>query len=230
MKEERVESQKKMSLENLFSKIEEGEVQDLNVIVKADVDGSVEAIISSLAKIEHDKIKVKVIHHGVGGITENDVLLASASDAIVVGFNVRVDNKAKLVAVAENVDTRIYSIIYDLIDSIKSAMTGMLAPIIKEEYVGKAEVRQLFKVPKIGTVAGCMVVDGKILRDGKIKLIRNNIVVYEGLFNSLKRYKDDVKEVKNGYECGLGIENYNDLKEGDLIECFVNREFTDEVK
>jgi len=229
-KAEKLEKQKKLTLDNLFSTIKEGEMQDLNVIIKADVDGSVEAISSSLKKIEHEKIRVRIIHSAVGGITENDILLASASNAILVGFNVRADNKARLTAASESVDVRIYSIIYDLINSVKSAMTGRLAPIVTEEYTGKAEVRQTFKVPKIGTIAGCMVLEGKLIRDSKIKVIRDNIVVYEGLFNSLKRYKDDVKEVKGGYECGLGIEGYNDLQIEDLIECYINKETADEVK
>ncbi len=229
-REEKIEKQKKVTLDNLFEKIEEGETQELNLIVKADVDGSVEAINTSLKKIEHDKIKVRIIHSGVGAITENDIILASASNAIVFGFNVRMDSKARAAMSSEDVDVRIYSIIYDLIESVKSAMTGRLAPVITEQYLGKAEVRQTFNVPKIGVVAGCMVVDGKIVRNGKIKLIRENIVVYQGIFNSLQRFKDSVKEVKNGYECGLGIENCNDIKIGDVIECYIDVETKDEVK
>ncbi len=229
-KDEKFEKRKAVSLENLFSQIEEGEVQDINIIIKADVDGSAEAIIGSLKKIQHDKINLKVIHSGVGGINENDVLLASASNAIIVGFNVRVDNKAKQVAAAESVDIRIFSIIYDLIDSVKSAITGMLSPIIEEEFVGKAEVRQLFKVSKVGTIAGCMVLDGKIVKKGNIKLVRNNVVIYQGTLNSLKRFKDDVKEVKSGYDCGIMVENYNDLKTGDIIECYIDKEIQDKVE
>lgn len=229
-KAEKFEKEKKMSLESLFSRIEEGETMDLNIIVKADVDGSVEAIVQSLGKIEHDKIRIKVIHSGVGGITENDVLLASASNGIIIGFNVRVDNKSKQLASAEDVDVKIYSIIYDLINEVKAAMTGMLAPIITEEFIGKAEVRALYKVPKAGTIAGCMVLEGRVTRKCKVKLVRENIVIYEGFLSSLKRYKDDVKEVKSGYECGMGVENYNDLKEGDILEFYEDRETADEVK
>ena len=209
--------------------MEAGDVQDVNIVVKADVDGSVEAIISSLKKIEHEKMNVKIIHSGVGGINENDVLLASASNGIIVGFNVRVDNKAKQVAVAEMVDIRIFSIIYELIDSIKSAMSGMLAPIIHEELIGKVEIRDIFKVGKIGNIAGCMVTDGKAIRKCKVKLVRNNVVVYEGILATLKRFQEDAKEVKKGYECGATIENYNDIKVGDIIECYVDKEVKDEV-
>ncbi len=229
VKEQKFEKESKVTLENLFSRIEQGEVQELPVIVKGDVDGSVEAINASLAKIGHDKIKLRPIHSGVGGITENDVLLASASRAIIIGFNVRIDNKAKQIAVAEGVDIRIFSIIYDLIDSIKNAMSGMLAPIVKEEYVGTAEIRQIFRVSKVGAIGGCMVTDGRILRKSKIKLIRNNIVIYEGVLSTLKRFKDDAKEVKQGFDCGLTIENYNDIKEGDTIECYIDTEVADEV-
>ena len=229
MKEKKFEKDSKMSLENLFSKMESGDVQDVNIVVKADVDGSVEAIISSLKKIEHEKMNVKIIHSGVGGINENDVLLASASNGIIVGFNVRVDNKAKQIATAEMVDIRIFSIIYELIDSIKSAMSGMLAPIIHEELIGKVEIRDIFKVGKIGNIAGCMVTEGKALRKCKIKLVRNNVVVYEGVLATLKRFQEDAKEVKKGYECGATIENYNDIKVGDIIECYVDKEVKDEV-
>lgn len=229
MREKKFENDSKMSLENLFSKMEAGDVQDVNIVVKADVDGSVEAIISSLNKIEHEKMNVKIIHSGVGGINENDVLLASASNGIIVGFNVRVDNKAKQVAAAEMVDIRIFSIIYELIDSIKSAMSGMLAPIIHEELVGKLEIRDIFKVGKIGNIAGCMVIDGKAIRKCKVKLVRNNVVLYEGILATLKRFQEDAKEVKKGYECGATVENYNDIKVGDVIECYVDKEVKDEV-
>ncbi len=229
-KAEKFEKEKKVSLENLFATIEEGELIDLNIIVKGDVDGSVEAINQSLGKLEHEKIKVRTIHSGVGGITENDVLLAAASNAIIIGFNVRIDNKAKQIASAEQIEIKIYSIIYDLIAQVKAAMSGLLAPIVTEEFIGKVEIRQLFRVPKAGTVAGCMVTEGRVTRKAKIKLVRNNIVIYEGTLNTLKRFKDDVKEVKQGYECGMGIDNYNDLKEGDIIEFYESRETADEVK
>ena len=216
------------SIEEFFA-AEQEEVKDLNVIVKGDVDGSVEAIIASLNKIEHKKMKIKVIHSGVGGINENDVLLASASKGMIIGFNVRVDNKAKQLAAAEGVNIEIFSIIYELIDAIKAAMSGMLAPIIKEEYIGKLEVREIFKVGKVGTIAGCMVVEGRVVKNSKIKLVRDNVVIYNGKLGTLKRFKDDVKEVKSGYECGATIDSYNDIKIGDVIECYIDKEFRDEV-
>ncbi len=229
LKEQRFEKEEKVSLDNLFAKIEGGDVQDFNLIVKADVDGSVEAIVNSIKKIEHEKLRVRIIHSGVGGITENDVLLASASKAIIFGFNVRVDNKAKQVASTEQVDIRIFSIIYDLIDALKAAMTGKLAPLVKEQYVGSAEVRQVFRITKVGNIAGCMVTDGRIVRNGRVKLIRDNVVIYEGRLSSLKHFKDDAREVKAGLECGMGIENYNDIKEGDIIECYVDTQIADAV-
>jgi translation initiation factor IF-2 len=216
------------SIEDFFAQ-EQEEVKDLNVIVKGDVDGSVEAIIASLNKIEHKKMRIKVIHSGVGGINENDVLLASASHGMIIGFNVRVDNKAKQLAAAEGVNIQIFSIIYELIDAIKAAMSGMLAPIIKEEFIGKLEVREIFKVGKVGTIAGCMVTEGRVVRTSKIKLVRDNVVIYSGKLGTLKRFKDDVKEVKSGYECGATIDSYNDIKVGDIIECYVDKEFRDEV-
>ena len=216
------------SIEDFFAS-EQEEVKDLNVIVKGDVDGSVEAIIASLNKIEHKKMKIKVIHSGVGGINENDVLLASASKGMIIGFNVRVDNKAKQLAAAEGVNIEIFSIIYELIDAIKAAMSGMLAPIIKEEFIGKLEVREIFKVGKVGTIAGCMVIEGRVVKASKIKLVRDNVVIYSGKLGTLKRFKDDVKEVKSGYECGATIDSYNDIKVGDIIECYIDKEFRDEV-
>ena len=218
------------SIEEFFAAdADREEVKDLNVIVKGDVDGSVEAIIASLNKIEHKKMKIKVIHSGVGGINENDVLLASASQGLIIGFNVRVDNKAKQLAAAEGVSIQIFSIIYELIDAIKAAMSGMLAPIIKEEYIGKLEVREIFKVGKVGTIAGCMVTEGRVVKASKIKLVRDNVVIYSGKLGTLKRFKDDVKEVKSGYECGATIDSYNDIKIGDIIECYIDKEFKDEV-
>lgn len=216
------------SIEEFFA-AEQEEVKDLNVIVKGDVDGSVEAIIASLNKIEHKKMKIKVIHSGVGGINENDVLLASASQGLIIGFNVRVDNKAKQLAAAEGVSIQIFSIIYELIDAIKAAMSGMLAPIIKEEFIGKLEVREIFKVGKVGTIAGCMVTEGRVVKASKVKLVRDNVVIYSGRLGTLKRFKDDVKEVKSGYECGATIDSYNDIKIGDVIECYIDKEFRDEV-
>ncbi|MBP5406220.1 translation initiation factor IF-2 [bacterium] len=225
---EKVENDNEDKLKKFFAP-EHEDVKEFNVIVKGDVDGSVEAIIASLNKIEHKKMKIKVIHSGVGGINENDVLLASASQGMIIGFNVRVDNKAKQVAAAEGVIIQIFSIIYELIDAIKAAMSGMLAPIIKEEFIGKLEVRELFKVGKVGTIAGCMVTEGRVVKNSKIKLVRDNVVIYNGKLGTLKRFKDDVKEVKSGYECGATIESYNDIKLGDIIECYIDKEFRDEV-
>ena len=219
-----------VTLDNLFEQISEGNVEEVNIIVKADVDGSVDAIVSMLNKIEHDKMKIRIIHKSVGGITENDILLATASKAIVVGFNVRMDGKAKQLSVQENVDVKQFSIIYNLIDSIKAAITGRLAPIIKEEYSGKAEIKQIFKVAKIGSIGGCMVTEGKMVKEGLVKVIRNSVVVYEGKLSSLKRFQQDADEVKAGFECGFMIENYNDIKEGDIVECYRETEIQDEVK
>ena len=225
---EKVENDNEDKLKKFFDPDQE-DVKEFNVIVKGDVDGSVEAIIASLNKIEHKKMKIKVIHSGVGGINENDVLLASASQGMIIGFNVRVDNKAKQLAAAEGVIIQIFSIIYELIDAIKAAMSGMLAPIIKEEFIGKLEVREIFKVGKVGTIAGCMVTEGRVVKNSKIKLVRDNVVIYNGKLGTLKRFKDDVKEVKSGYECGATIDSYNDIKIGDIIECYIDKEFRDEV-
>lgn len=214
----------KMSLEDLFEQIKQGDVKEVNVIVKADVQGSVEALVGSLQKIEVEGAKIKIIHTGVGAITEYDVMLASASNAIIIGFNVRPDINAKRTADTEQVDIRLHRIIYKVIEEIESAMKGMLDPEFEEKVIGQAEVRQVFKVSKIGTIAGCYVTDGKITRDSGVRLIRDGIVVYEGNIDTLKRFKDDVKEVATNYECGITIENYNDLKEGDVIEAYVMEE------
>ncbi|MBO9128861.1 translation initiation factor IF-2 [Bacillus sp. 165] len=214
----------KLSLEDLFEQIKQGEVKEINIIVKADVQGSVEAMAGSLQKIEVEGVKVKIIHTGVGAITEYDIMLASASNAIVIGFNVRPDVNAKRTAETENVDIRLHRIIYKAIEEIEAAMQGMLDPEFEEKVIGQAEVRQTFKVSKVGTIAGCYVIDGKITRDSGVRLIRNGIVVFEGNLDTLKRFKDDVKEVAQGYECGITIERYNDLKEGDVIEAFVMEE------
>jgi translation initiation factor IF-2 len=214
----------KLSLEDLFEKIKQGDVKEINLIVKADVQGSVEALAASLQKIEVEGAKVKIIHTGVGAITEYDIMLASASNAIVIGFNVRPDVNAKRTAETENVDIRLHRIIYKVIEEIEAAMKGMLDPEFEEKVIGQAEIRQTFKVSKVGTIAGCYVTDGKITRDSGVRLIRNGIVVYEGKLDTLKRFKDDVKEVAQGYECGITIEKFNDLKEGDIIEAFVMEE------
>ncbi|PEJ60214.1 MULTISPECIES: translation initiation factor IF-2 [unclassified Bacillus (in: firmicutes)] len=214
----------KLSLEDLFAQIQEGNVKEINLIVKADVQGSVEAMAGSLQKIEVEGVKVKIIHTGAGAITESDVILASASNAIIIGFNVRPDVNAKRTADLENVDIRLHRIIYKAIEEIESAMKGMLDPEFEEKVIGQAEVRQVFKVSKVGTIAGCYVTDGKITRDSGVRLIRDGIVVFEGQLDTLKRFKDDVKEVATNYECGITIEKYNDIKEGDVIEAYVMEE------
>ncbi len=211
---------KKVSLEDLFDQIQQGEIKELPIIVKADVKGSAEAVKASLEKLSNDEVRVRVIHAGVGGINESDILLASASNAIVVGFNVRPDSGARDSAAVSGTDIRLYRIIYDCIEEIEAAMKGLLAPTFREEVLGHAEIRQTFKVSKVGTIAGCHVTDGKIVRNAKIRVLRENIVIFEGELASLKRFKDDAKEVASGYECGLSVENYNDIKEGDVIEAY----------
>ena len=211
----------KVTLESLFSKLQEGEMKDLNLIVKADVQGSAEAVKASLEKISNDEVRVKVIHAGVGAINESDILLASTSNAIVVGFNVRPNDQAQAAAKRDKVDVRMYRVIYDAINEISDAMKGMLAPKFREAIIGHAEVRQTYKVSAIGTIAGCYVKDGKITRDASVRVLRDNIVIHEGKLGSLQRFKDSVKEVAAGYECGMSIEKYNDIKEGDIFECFV---------
>jgi translation initiation factor IF-2 len=214
----------RVSLDDLFEQIKQGEMKELNIIVKADVQGSVEALVSALQKIDVEGVRVKIIHAAVGAITESDILLATTSNAIVIGFNVRPDANAKRAAETEKVDIRLHRIIYKVIEEIEAAMKGMLDPEYEEKVIGQAEVRQTFKVSKIGTIAGCYVTDGKITRDSKVRLIRQGIVVYEGEIDSLKRFKDDVKEVMQGYECGVTIKNFNDIKEGDIIEAYIMQE------
>lgn len=212
--------QQKAKLENMFSNMTEGDVSEVNVVLKADVQGSVEAISDALVKLSTDEVKVKIVGTGVGGITETDATLAAASNAIVVGFNVRADVSARKVIDSENLDLRYYSVIYDLIDEVKQAMSGMLAPEFKQEIIGLAEVRDVFKSPKIGAIAGCMVTEGLVKRNNPIRVLRDNVVIYEGELESLRRFKDDVQEVRNGMECGIGVKNYNDVKVGDQIEVF----------
>jgi translation initiation factor IF-2 len=211
-------------LDDLFSQMKEGEVKEFNIIVKADVQGSVEAVRQSLEKLSNDEVKVRCIHGGVGAIRESDVMLASASQAVIVGFNVRPDPGARASAEMQGVDIRTYRIIYDAIDEISLAMKGMLAPKFKEAVLGHAQIRQTFKVSGVGTIAGCYMQDGKITRNSSIRLIRNGIVVHEGTLASLKRFKDDVREVAEGYECGMSIEKFNDIKEGDIIEGYAMEE------
>jgi translation initiation factor IF-2 len=210
----------KLSLEQLYEKIQKGEVKDLNVVVKGDVQGSVEAVSESLRKLTTEAIRLNVIHASVGAITETDVNLATASNAIILGFNVRPEVKAQAMAEKEGVDLRLYNIIYDAVDDIKKAMEGLLEPTLKEKHLGRAEVREVFSVPKIGNVAGCYVQDGKMVRNARVRLLRDNVVIYEGKMSSLRRFKEDAKDVASGYECGIGLENYNDIKTGDIIEAF----------
>ena len=218
------DTKSKLSLDGLFDQIQAGQIKDLNIIVKADVQGSVEAVKQSLAKLSNDEVAVKVIHGGVGAINESDVTLASASNAIIIGFNVRPDNQAKIIAEQEKVDLRLYRIIYNAIEDIEAAMKGMLEPTFEEKIIGHAEVRQTYKVSGVGTIIGGYVQDGKIVRNCKVRLLRDNVVIHEGELASLKRFKDDVKEVNSGYECGMSFEKYNDIKEGDQIEAFVMEE------
>ncbi len=223
-KETRFNSTVKVSLDNLFSQIDEGNMKELNVIIKADVQGSVEAVKQSLEKLSNDEVRVKAIHGGVGAINESDVMLANASNAIIVGFNVRPDAGAAAAASLHEVDIRLYRVIYQAIEEIEAAMKGMLDPEFKEAVIGHAEVRQTFKVSGVGTIAGSYVTDGKITRNAQVRLVRDGIVVYEGTVDSLKRFKDDAKEVSDGFECGIGLANFNDIKEGDIIECYVMEE------
>ena len=219
-----VKTQTKTTLDDLFNQISAGEIKDLNIIIKADVQGSVEAVRQSLEKLSNEEVRVRCIHGAVGAINESDTLLASTANAIIIGFNVRPDNNARDMAEREKIDIRLYRVIYQAIEDVEAAMKGMLAPKFKEVLLGHATVRQPFKVSGVGTIAGSYVTDGKIARNAQIRLLRDNIVIHEGKIDSLKRFKDDAKEVNTGYECGIGIENYNDIKENDVIECFVMEE------
>ncbi|AOT68235.1 translation initiation factor IF-2 [Geosporobacter ferrireducens] len=223
-REENLHATAKVTLEDLFKQIQEGSVKDLNIIVKADVQGSVEAVRQSMVKLSNEEVKVKVIHGGVGTITESDILLASASNAIIIGFNVRPSSAVSSLAERENVDLRTYRIIYEAIADVEAAMKGMLEPEYKEVVLGKVEIRATFKVPGIGTIGGAYVMEGKVSRNAKVRLIRDGIVIHEGSISSLKRFKDDAKEVNTGYECGIGLENYNDIKEGDIVEPYTIEE------
>ena len=221
IKDELNKKNQKVTLESLFSKLQEGEMKELNLIVKADVQGSAEAVKASLEKLSNEEVRVRVIHAGVGAINESDILLASTSNAIVIGFNVRPNDLAQAAAKRDKVDMRMYRVIYDAINEIGDAMKGMLAPKYREAVIGHAEVRQTYKVSAIGTIAGCYVKDGKVTRDSQVRVLRDNIVIHEGKLGSLQRFKDSVKEVAAGYECGTSIEKFNDIKEGDIFECFV---------
>jgi len=219
-----IKEQQKTTLDDLFSQISAGQIKDLNVIIKADVQGSVEAVRQSLEKLSNEEVRVKSIHGGVGAITETDVMLASTANAIIIGFNVRPDNNARAMAEREKIDVRLYRVIYQAIEDVQNAMKGLLAPKFKEVLLGHATVRSPFKVSGVGTIAGSYVTDGKIIRNQQIRLLRDNVVIHEGKISSLQRFKDAVKEVNTGYECGIGIENYNDIKENDVIECFMMEE------
>jgi len=220
----------RMSLENLFDKMKEGEVKDLNLIIKTDVDGSMEALKDSLVKLSNEEVKINVVHSASGTITESDVSLAAVSNAIIIGFNVRPTPKVQAIALEESVDMRFHNVIYDVIKEIKDAIAGMMESIFEERILGRAEVREVFQIPKIGAIAGCHVTDGKIERRQLMRLIRDGVVYFEGKNSSLRRFKDDVKEVQTGYECGIGIENYNDIKVGDVIECYYLEEIRPEVQ
>ncbi len=219
-----VKASAKVSLDELFTKISEGEIQDLNVIVKADVQGSVEAVRQSLERLSNDKVRVRIIHGGVGAINENDVMLAMTAGSIIIGFNVRPENNARDMAAREEIDIRLYRIIYQAIEDVEKAMKGLLAPEFREVILGHAQVRNTFKVTGVGTVAGCYVTDGKMQRNASVRLLRDNVTVFEGNLDSLKRFKDDAREVATGFECGIGLEKFNDIKEGDVIECFINEQ------
>ena len=212
------------TLEQLFSQIQEGEVKDLNLIIKGDVQGSVEAVKQSLLKLSNDEVRVNILHSGAGAITESDVMLADSSNAIIVGFNVRPDTKAKALAEHSGVDVRCYRIIYELLDDIQAALKGMLAPKYREIMTGKCDVLQTFKITGVGMVAGCYVTEGKIVRSGKLRIYRDNVMIVEGAVRQLKRFKDDVKEVSGGFECGVSIEGFDGIKIGDVIECYITEE------
>ncbi|MBO4211723.1 MAG: translation initiation factor IF-2 [Oscillospiraceae bacterium] len=226
-KDELAKLQSKVTLENLFDQMKKGEMKELNILVKADVQGSAEAVKANLMKLNNEEVVVKVIHSGVGAISESDILLASTANAIIVGFNVRPDAAAAVSAQRSNVDIRLYSVIYECLEEIESAMKGMLAPKYREAVIGHAEVRVLYKVSAIGTVAGCYVKDGKITRDCKVRVLRDNVVIYTGELGSLQRFKDSVKEVQANFECGMSVAKYNDLKEGDIFECFIMEQYRD---
>jgi translation initiation factor IF-2 len=229
MREQALSKSSRLTLEQLHQQMKAGEVKELPIIIKTDVGGSAEVLSESLQKLSNDKVKVRVIHSGVGAINESDVLLASASNAIIIGFNVRPERNAAALAEQEKVDVRLHTIIYNLTDEIKLAMTGLLSPVYKEVYRGKAEVRDTFRITKVGNVAGCIVLDGAITRDSEVRLLRDNVVVHTGKIGSLRRFKDDVSEVKSGMECGITLDNYGDVKQGDIIEAFKTERVANEA-
>ena len=221
---------KDRGLDKLYERMQEGEIKDLNLIIKADVHGSIEALNDSLTKLSNDEVNVNVVHSASGTIAESDISLATVSNAIIIGFNVRPSPKVQSLANEENVDMRFYNVIYDVIKDVKNAMVGMMASTFEEHVMGTAEVREVFQIPKIGNIAGCYVTDGKMERGQKMRLLRDGVVVFEGKNSSLRRFKDDVKEVQTGYECGIGIENFNDIKVGDTIDCYYLEEIRPEIK
>jgi translation initiation factor IF-2 len=217
------------TLDEMFSAIQAGEAKELPLVIKADVQGSVEAISGMLDKLPQDEVKIQLLHDSAGGINESDVQLANASGAVVLGFNVRANKQARDLAEAEGVDIRYYSVIYELIDDIKNLLVGLMTPEIRESFLGNAEIREVFNVSKVGRVAGCYVSEGTVRRGAKVRLLRDDVVVHEGSLSTLKRFKDDVREVKENYECGMSFENYNDIKVGDVIECFDTQEVAPEI-
>ncbi len=227
IREVQMKQSPKVSLDDLFERIKQGEIKDLNIIVKGDVRGTIEALSQSLNKLNTDEVKVNLIHGGVGGITESDIMLASASNAIVIGFNVRPNLNAIEIARKEEVDVRTYRVIYEAIEDIQAAVKGMHAPKIVEEVLGRAQVRETFRLPTGNTIAGVYVVSGKITRNSRMRLLRDDIVIFDGNVSSLKRFKDDAREVQTGYEAGLGLENFNDIKEGDNLEAYILKEIRD---
>jgi translation initiation factor IF-2 len=229
-REEMLKSNQRMSLDDFFSQMSTDDVKELNIVVKADVQGSVQAVKQSLEKLSNEEVAVRVIHGGVGAVTESDVMLAAASNAIIIGFNVRPVVGAELMAQKEKVDVRTYTIIYKAIEDVEAAMTGMLDPEYKDEDTGKAEVRETFKLSGVGTIAGCYVTTGKIFRGSKVRVVRDGFIIHEGQLAALKRFKDDVKEVNYGYECGMSFVNFNDIKEGDIIEAYITKEVERKLK
>ncbi|MEE0897456.1 MAG: translation initiation factor IF-2, partial [Acutalibacteraceae bacterium] len=226
-KDELNNAKQKVTLDNLFQNLSEGDLKELNVIVKADVQGSVEAVRENLVKLSNDEVRVNVVHGGVGAVNESDIMLAVTSGAIIVGFNVRPDAVAKAAAERDGVDMRMYRVIYDCIEEISAAMKGMLAPKFRENLIGNAEVRSVYKISNVGTVAGCYITNGKVSRNCEIRVVRDGIVICEDKIDSLRRFKDDVKEVAQGYECGIGLEKFADIKEGDIFEAFIMEEYRD---
>jgi translation initiation factor IF-2 len=226
-KEEQFKKYQKVTLDNLFEQMKQGEMKELSIIVKADVQGSVEAVTQSLEKLSNDEVAVRVIHGGVGAVSESDVMLADASNAIIVGFNVRPDSMAQAAAENADVEIRLYRVIYECIEEIESAMKGMLAPKTREVMHGRIEVRQVYKISSVGTVAGCYVLEGKVMRGDSIRVVRDGIVIADDNMASLRRFKDDVREVAQGYECGIGLERFNDIKVGDIFEAYVIEEYRD---